>query len=673
MTQAPLVDEKSNLWLFSPEQRIQQLPVRTWTIPFTEPVAEPFAVPDFESYYSKKYSLGPKTSAWDYVQNPAFNPYLVSLLIVPGNGTATVIIGPPSEMPWQMANGLTWVSHNAGFDELVFRKCVHKGIITNPGRARIWECTVDMLRYLQYRNALDDACRDLLGVSVDKSTRSRLLGGGDKVSDEELTSYIYGDAYWCAVLFCRYGPEWPMHERELSRQTRRIGWDGVWTDDQQLRTDIAYLDSTMQKLAQQIPWLGGKRSITSDKELQNQCLREGIPCPPSVDLTNLETIQWDRTYGQTRPWLHIIKRYTKARQARAFFGMLLDRRRRDGTVPFTFQYCKAPHTKRWQSAGGLRMQNLDTDAIEDVKIRHRMRPRPGEVFIIADCTQIEPRSLNWLTGNTEFLEACAKGMSPYEAHGRQSGWNKQGEMKKVDPPAYALYKAQTLALGYQAAGPKFVQMAREYCNIFLDVDHSVATIRISGKDLWFSERDIIQARAGHGDANLTEALRNGTATIYPSGDSIVKDYRRKAVKTRNYWYDCENKMRNDVGRHHYVILPCGTIRYFDVEDTSDGLRASVVYKSAIPDDRKHFYGGKLTENRVQFFARCVLGVILLRLQKMPIGKVNWHSHDETICRVPAQHADEMLAWTLDAFTQAISWAPGLPLAAEAKISEYYDK
>jgi hypothetical protein len=264
-------------------------------------------------------------------------------------------------------------------------------------------------------------------------------------------------------------------------------------------------------------------------------------------------------------------------------------------------------------------------------------------------------------------------MSPYEANARQSGWNKPGKLKDVDPPAYALYKAQTLALGYQAAGPKFVQMAREYCRLFLHVDQPTAMLKISGKDVWFSERDIQKAKAGHGDANLTRGLRDGLATLYPSGDSIVKDFRRKAIKTRNYWYECEDRMRRDVGDHHFVHLPCGTIRYFDVEDTTDGLRASIVYKSTIPDDRRHFYGGKLTENRVQFFARCVLGVILLRLQQMPVGKLNWHSHDETICRVPARHAEEMLAWTLDAFTQPISWAPGLPLAAEAKISEYYEK
>lgn len=669
-----LVDEKSNLWLFSPEQRIQQLPVRTWDIPFDEHVPAPFAVPDFESYYSKTYGMGPKTSPWAYVQHPAFNPYLVSLLIARGDGKATVIIGPPSQVPWHKAHGITWVSHNAGFDELVFKKCVHQGIITDPGRPSAWDCTLDMMAYLQYRKALEDACRDLLGVEIDKETRARLRGGGDAVSDEELTRYIYSDAFWAAILWCRYSAQWPAHERELSRQTRYIGWDGVWVDDKQLVQDMAHLDEVMKQIAMQIPWVGGGRAIVSMKEVQAQCAREGIPAPVSFDLTDMCVIQWDRAYGQTRPWLHLIKRYTKARQARTFFEMLLARRRRNGTVPFTLKYCKAPHTHRWQSGEGLRMQNLDTDPVEGIKIRHRMRPRPGEVFLIIDCTQIEPRVLNWLTGNTEFLASCAKGMSPYEAHGRQCGWDKPGEMKKVDPPAYAMYKAQTLALGYQAGAPKFVEMARQYCNLFLHEKQETASIKVAGKDIWFTQQDLNRARHERiGDPNLLRAMADKTVVIYPSAEQIVRDFRAKSPKTRNYWYRCEDAMRADVGGHHFVTLPCGTIRYFDVEDTENGLRANIVYKSTIPDDRRHFYGGKLTENRVQFVARCVLAEILLRLQRMPVGRVNWHVHDEVIMRVLERHAQEMFEWAMHQFTLPISWAEGLPLAAEGKISEFYDK
>lgn len=673
MTQKLLVDEKSNLWLFSPEQRVGQLPVRQWEIPFPEHVTEPFAVPDFESYYSKKYAMGQKVSPWAYVQNPAFNPYLVSLLIARGGGTATIIIGPPASVPWEQANGITWVSHNAGFDELVYRKCQASGIIHWTTRPPQWECTLDMLAYLQYRKALDNACWDLLGVTVDKSTRARLQGGGDTVSDEELTKYIYSDGYWCAVLWCRYGPHWPRHERELSRQTRYIGWDGVYVDDNQLIMDMTHLDRTLAEIAKTIPWLGGKRSIVSIQELQKQCMREGIPCPPSVDLDNLETIRWDQTYGQTRPWLHAIKRYTRARQARTFFEMLLQRRRRNGTVPFTLKYAKAPHTRRWQSGEGLRMQNLDTEECEGIKIRHRLRPRPGELFIIADSTQIEPRVLNWLCGNKEFLDACAMGMSPYEAHARQMGYNRPEPLKVADPDAYALYKAQTLALGYQAGPPKFIQMAREYCKLFLHEFEETAVIKVSSKSIWFSQRDLARARNGIGDANLIKAMAQGKVSIYPPAQTIVREFRAKATKVRNYWYACEDKMRMDIGRHHFVHLPCGTIRYFDVEDTNAGLRAWIVYKSTIPGDCRHFYGGKLVENRVQFFARCVLGAILLRLARMPVGKLNWHVHDEAILRVPAQHAEEMLQWTLQEFTRSIEWAPGLPLAAEAKISDKYDK
>src|ERR1700747_3492850 len=97
------VDERNNLWLFSSEQRLQKIPTRSFEIRFDELVPEPFAVLDFESYFSKKYGMGAKVSPWAYVQHAAFNPYLVSLLIARGNGTATVIIGPPGQVPWREA------------------------------------------------------------------------------------------------------------------------------------------------------------------------------------------------------------------------------------------------------------------------------------------------------------------------------------------------------------------------------------------------------------------------------------------------------------------------------------------------------------------------------------------------------------------------------------------
>jgi DNA polymerase len=132
-------------------------------------------------------------------------------------------------------------------------------------------------------------------------------------------------------------------------------------------------------------------------------------------------------------------------------------------------------------------------------------------------------------------------------------------------------------------------------------------------------------------------------------------------------------MRADIGRDHTVELPCGCIRYFDVREEDGQMFAWIVRNSANPKDRRDFYGGKLTENRTQFVSRCVLGEKLLILEHLPVGRLNWHVHDEAIIRVPARHAEEMLVWTLAKFREPVPWAPEIPLAAEGTISDKYDK
>lgn len=675
-----LTDESNNLWLFpTGGQSTRPTKVVHFRVPWPEAHAEPFAFIDFESYYSQGYSLS-TLSPWEYMNNPAFDPYCVSVMVC-HEGTAYIWVGPIHLLPWDRIRKIRqWLSHNAAFDELVYRRCIALGLIP-PGHDDLilWDCTSDMARFLQRLGGLAESVHDLLGLTVDKSVITAMKGGGTDVTEEELAQYNFSDCWYGALLWCRVAlSRWPENERALSRQTRHLGWRGVWVDDEQLRGDIRALDKTMTEIALQIPWVGGGRSITSIKEFRARCFAEGIEAPQSLNQEDPQTVVWFQKYGATRPWLQLIFRYTKARQTKGFFELLLERRRSDGTVPFDLLYCKAPHTKRWQSGKKLRMQNLDRDACEGIKVRHRLRPRPGEVFILRDSSQIEPRVLNWLAGDWDFLKVCQT-QSPYEAHARtHMGYTKEVAMKKGDPNMYQLAKAEVLALGYQAGGEQFVEMARDMCRLFLHQTERTAMVEVleaeKKSQVWFAERQLELAEKGHGDRLLMDALHHGLAVIYPPGDQVVRDFRASATKIRNYWYKLQRDMERDIGGDHLVPMPDGSIlHYFDVEDGVHGLTASVIKNSPDPKQRKHFYGGKLTENRVQRMSRDILGVILLRLEHIPVGRLNWHVHDEAIIRVPKAHAEEMLAWTEHAFHNPIPWAPGLPLASEGIIAEYYDK
>ena len=87
-------------------------------------------------------------------------------------------------------------------------------------------------------------------------------------------------------------------------------------------------------------------------------------------------------------------------------------------------------------------------------------------------------------------------------------------------------------------------------------------------------------------------------------------------------------------------------------------------------ERIETFGGKLVENIVQAFSRDCLAESIIRLEDLGY-EVNFHVHDEVILDVPvgrssAEEVAEIMA-------QPISWAPGLPLKADAYETLYYKK
>src|SRR6267142_690670 len=99
------------------------------------------------------------------------------------------------------------------------------------------------------------------------------------------------------------------------------------------------------------------------------------------------------------------------------------------------------------------------------------------------------------------------------------------------------------------------------------------------------------------------------------------------------------------------------------------LNSRFVFTATVGDKRKELYGGLLTENLVQGIARDVFGEHMLTLEKQ-IGDVIFSVHDEAITEVdlgvPPKEVEAIMAVTP-------AWCKGLPVAAEAKESQFYTK
>ena len=84
------------------------------------------------------------------------------------------------------------------------------------------------------------------------------------------------------------------------------------------------------------------------------------------------------------------------------------------------------------------------------------------------------------------------------------------------------------------------------------------------------------------------------------------------------------------------------------------------------------YGGLLAENASQALARDVFSDCMLRMEQEGL-KIVCHVHDEVLIECDAEEADEVLTKTLDIMKTPPKWIPDLPLDAEGKIVERYEK
>ncbi len=645
--------------------------------PIWRPAVEcpPFCAVDFESYYDKGFSLD-TMSAWEYISHPAFQATLVALEWYQGDNIWKRWVGKVEEAPWQDIIGIEWWSHNANFDELVARRLKHNKInITIPD---IWNCTMDLAAYLQLDRGLASCAPLLINEAADKTIREKMKGGG--ATADEQKDYAGSDGRQCAWIRYAHGHRWPELESYLSRLMRRAGYVGIYGDQQLMTNAKVAMITLMRQIEKEIPW-ANIYTVSSDKGIGLECDKLGIPRPYSLSLDDVETEIWQKRYDK-KGWLEKIRNYTKCKLTISHIEMMKERTRKDGSIPFELVYRKAPHTARWQSGSGLRIQNLDKDPFNGYHVRHFISAFPNEDILSADSSQIEPRVQNWLVRDEIFLKACKAGSSPYDAHARSTmGWT-GGDLKKLSKESvecmalYALAKARVLALGYQAGPPKFVEMARTMAGLTV-----FETEKSYSPDLKeFYHESQIKDRIARNDLSGW--------SIFPAAVDAVADFRSKSKLIVNDWYASENAIRKCAGRDHIVNLPNGErIFYFDVRVgasstnfkgyTEKGdITAWVIKNSKVIKNKKYLYGGKLVENKVQRVAREVLAHFKyqadIRLRKFGL-RIMWSAHDEINARSPKSESKFLMEGLMEIMHTPPPWAPDLPVAAEGQILDHYVK
>jgi hypothetical protein len=581
---------------------------------------------DFETYYSKAHTvstLGP----WAYAHHTDTDIYMVSVV-----GEGISFVGDPKDFDWSLLNGKELVSHNAAFDMVVCRAGISRGII-DLFAYKSWSCSADLMAYIGYPRALANACKQSFGVELPKVMRNWMSGkrwedAVAKGKDKQLLEYALNDSVWCLKLWEKHEKDWPAIERQLSSHTRQLIWRGVNVDDEALQKGIVTLQSLRDAAETLVPWKHDG-AILSLPVLRDYCSALGVPAPPSLAKDSEECAAWEDIYGDKFPWIAAIRDYRRTNMLLCKLNNMSAAVRTDGTMPVYLKYWGA-HPGRWSGAGGVNLQNMPRGEMYGVNMRHMMLPKAGNKFVISDLAQIEPRVLHWFAKDKPFLDRLAAGESLYEVHARSSmGWA-GGKLKVENPGMYQFAKARELGLGYGCGVDKFVSVALSMAGLVID--------RRTAKD-----------------------------TVY--------DWRGKNRPITSFWSKLNNRLEHAKNNREQLLefdLPSGrTVKWWHPRPDHEDPR-SIVVNQTKGMVRNYTWGGKMTENVVQALSRDIFAHHLLEAEKAGIS-VTWSIHDELVCDVPTDQANDALDLLTRIMSTPPEWISDIPLAADGSVENHYTK
>lgn len=453
----------------------------------------------------------------------------------------------------------------------------------------------------------------------------------------------------------------------------------LWAIDQNINDRGVMLDRQMAEQATEMDTLFKDGLRAEAKELtgldnpnSNRQVREWIRqetgiYPESIDKNHIDDVLKSAPENEKIvEYVNIRKELGKASTAK--YKAMLTCVCEDDRIRGLTQFYGANRTGRW--AGRLvQMQNLRQNKLPDEEldlarelvrsgradtferifdpvdtlsqlIRTAFIPKPGHVFIVSDFSAIEARVLAWLADEAWRLEVFRTHGKIYEASAEQMFHLPPGSVKKGDPMRQK-GKIAELALGYGGSVGALTQMGA------LDMglsEHELKPLVNS----WRSANPHITELWWELDRAVRRLLQTGRTQRLPHGVTLRKH-----------------------GPLMRMGLPGGReLAYVKPKIIDDNITYEGVIQTSGGWGRIESYGPKFVENLVQATARDCLAVAMRRLEGQGIPIV-FHVHDEVICEVPegactAEGIAEIMG-------EPISWAPGLPLRADAYVCEYYRK
>ncbi len=592
---------------------------------------------DFESFYSKSYSLS-KLTTEEYINGDEFE--VIGLSIKLGDTPTAWYTGSQLEIA-ETLNQFNWknitlIAHNCFFDasilSLAFNIYPARYIDTLSMARAIHGISVGgSLAKLATHYELGEKGTevvDALGKHLKDFTAAELAKYGEYcINDTELTYALF------QKLIAHYNAT----ELSLIDMTIKMGVVP------RLMVDMAILESHLYEVKRAKEFIleqvsADKSEIMSNPKFAKLLEYYGVDVPMKLSLrTGKMTYAFAKTDDGLKDLLEhpnlVVQALVAARlgvkstieetRTERFIGIA----NRMGRLPIPLNYYGAA-TGRWSAGGGQKVnfQNLPRGSM----IKEAIIAPEGYLIVGADLSNIELRVGMWVAGETEALRLLGEGGDLY----------KEFASKAFDVPYDEVTKEQ-----------RFIGKQSQLSLIF-----------------------------GVGATKLRLAIKTLSGVDLGEVESkrIVDLYRATYTGVTNLWKLCTTAIKTIAENGEYTF---GTGNLYVVEGTK-GIRfpsgmymqypqlANVIdektgeqgYKYKLRNGYDRLYGGKLTNNLVQGTARCIMSEAMVRVNKRyPIVLT---IHDALYILAPEAEAQEALDFLIEEMTKVPSWMPGIPLAAE---------
>jgi DNA polymerase I-like protein with 3'-5' exonuclease and polymerase domains len=299
-----------------------------------------------------------------------------------------------------------------------------------------------------------------------------------------------------------------------------------------------------------------------------------------------------------------------------------------GLMPVPLRYYAA-HTGRWGGDDKLNLQNLPRKSL----LKNAITAPQGFVLIDADSSQIEARTVAWLSGQNDLVTAFEDKEDVYKIMASSIYGKAQEEITSGER---FVGKTTILGAGYGMGATKFGIQLKTF-NVEIDDAEASRIIQVYRSTYPYIPR------------------------LWKEANSALDALRAKQTAQVGCQPQALTLTENG------FLLPSGLyLNYPDLQKDQDEQ-----YSYASRRGRIKIYGGKVVENLCQALARCIIGEQMLRIAKR--YKVVLTVHDAVMCVVPEAEAKEALSYVNECMRWRPSWAETLPLACELGMGVNYDE